>query len=44
MNFSKASYKVLHFGQGNPQNQYRPRDEWIESSPVEKVLGMKNWI
>ena len=26
--------------QGNPQSEYRLGDEWIESSPVEKDLGV----
>ncbi|GAB0178682.1 hypothetical protein GRJ2_000333500 [Grus japonensis] len=38
MNFIKAKCKVLHLGHENPQYQYRLRDEWIESSPVEKDL------
>jgi len=38
--FNNAKYKVLHLGQSNPCYQYRLRDEWIESSPEEKDLGV----
>lgn len=36
----QVQVKVLHMGQGTPQHQSRPEDEWIESSPVEEELGV----
>ena len=38
--FSKSKYKMLHLGQGNPRCLYRLGKEPLESSPVEKNLGV----
>jgi len=40
MSFNKAKGQVLHLGHKNPMQGYRPGEEWLESCPAEKDLGM----
>ncbi|GAB0204423.1 hypothetical protein GRJ2_002907900 [Grus japonensis] len=40
MKFKKAKCKVLHVSRHNSKHSYRLGEEWIQSSPEEKDLGV----
>ncbi|KAK4816779.1 hypothetical protein QYF61_022891 [Mycteria americana] len=40
MKFNKSKWQILHLGQSNAGHKYRLGEEWLQSSPAERDLGV----
>ncbi|PKU39224.1 hypothetical protein llap_10476 [Limosa lapponica baueri] len=40
MKLKKSKCQILHLGQSNARHKYKPGEEWLESSPAERHLGV----